>query len=144
MPNIAIRIAVLTSVCVLMIGAGGCSKRPIKAEELQSNVISGISLAQETEMFIDYVREGRSTSAFAKGHIKYLEDTAEDESKELRDKAAETKDQAKLQSCRASFDSLTRELESLGKQRGGDAELVAAKGRIAEIRKELQEAEKTK
>ena len=41
-------------------------------EELHSDFLAAISLASETELFIDQLQEGRGTLTFAEGHLAYL------------------------------------------------------------------------
>ncbi len=56
---------------------GGCShQKTMSADELHSQIISGISLSAETEMFLHVVRQGRTTRNCARGHLDYLANQA--------------------------------------------------------------------
>lgn len=52
----------------------GCGHKQASRSEVQSALLKSISLASESEIFIQYLGQGRSTSNFALGHLQYLRD----------------------------------------------------------------------
>jgi len=64
----------------------GCSRQKvIGSDDLRSDLTAAISLASETETFIDYAGRQRSTFNFAAGHLAYLAQTARQSAKELHE-----------------------------------------------------------
>lgn len=63
-----------------------CSRqKTVGPDDLRSDLTSAISLASETETFINYVSQQRATSNFAEGHLAYLAETARQSAKELHE-----------------------------------------------------------
>lgn len=52
----------------------GCGSRQASRSDVQSDLRQSASLACETEMFVEYLSQGRSTYYFALGHLQNLRD----------------------------------------------------------------------
>lgn len=121
-----------------------CSRvKTVSANELRSDMLSAISLAAETELFIDQVERNRSTVSFERGHLEYLRQQAADEIQQLRDARARTSLAPRLEMCRAQLESLETELAILEKSSTASDRLSAAKQQVAKIRTALEHAEKS-
>ena len=75
--------------CILILFVGlalvSCSRpKIISRDELRSDLLAAISLASETELFINQLQEGRATPEFAAGHLEYLRKDASRFANELR------------------------------------------------------------
>lgn len=116
-----------------------CSRhKTLTREELRSEIISAKSLAEETEMFLDYVRQDRATKYYAQGHIEYLTD--EVENSELHQSSPVQGEADAFQKLSAQFDALNTELHDLrGKLEDKNA-LATAKERIERIQRALDAA----
>ncbi len=63
-----------------------CSRqKTVGPDDLRSDLTSAISLASETETFINYVSQQRATFDFAEGHLAYLSESARQSAKELHE-----------------------------------------------------------
>jgi hypothetical protein len=63
-----------------------CSRpKTMTADDLRSDILSAISLASETQMFIQQMQNDRGTWPFDVGHLDYLRDEAIRSAKELHD-----------------------------------------------------------
>lgn len=116
-----------------------CGRHEASANEVRSALARSVSLASESEIFIDYLSQGRSTDTFAHGHLHYLRDeiekTFQETSKLHPDQAlmnAVNVDRAQLRLLALEIDGASRDLEQ-----GGQALNASAK-RIREIRITLQ------
>ena len=63
--------------CILIMVLGlalvSCSgPKTISRDELRSDLLAAISLASETQLFINQLQDERVAPAFAKGHLGYL------------------------------------------------------------------------
>jgi hypothetical protein len=92
----------------------GCSgARPLSHEELQSNFRASISLASETEAFLNHRAGHTYSAAFTQGHISYLEQQGSDLETDLAHASAETHDLASLDSLRTQTRDLTQTIDRL-------------------------------
>lgn len=92
----------------------GCSRqKTIDADELRSDLSAAISLASETETFIDYVAQHRATGNYATGQIAYLAETARQDAKELHEAVPAPSIAEKFPVCRQQLDALAYQLASL-------------------------------
>jgi RNA-splicing ligase RtcB len=70
----------------------GCSRSSGEhREELKQNARLAVSLVSETQMFGDYIREGRSTADFAAAHREYLQEAVRQLLREPLDRQSEMK-----------------------------------------------------
>jgi hypothetical protein len=119
-----------------------CSRhKTLTRDDLRSELISAKSLAEETEMFLDYVRQNRATKDYAQGHIEYLTKETERSREELQESSPAQGEEDALQKLSVQLDALRTELQSI---RGGlddQAALAAAKDHIGRIRQALDEAQ---
>jgi outer membrane murein-binding lipoprotein Lpp len=133
----AIVAPVLGSILVLC----GCSRhKNLTTDELRSELISAKSLAAETEMFLDYVRQKRATKYYAQGHIEYLTDEVERSREELQESSPAQGEEDAVQTLKAQFDALKAELQSVRGRLDDEAALSTAKQHIEGIRRALNEA----
>ena len=118
----------------------GCGQKQASRREVQSALLKSISLASESEIFIQYLGQGRSTSNFALGHLQYLRDeitrTISDNSKlntpPLLSNALVI-DNAQLRSLQQEIDASRQRSEQ-------PSALDTSAQRIREIRSALQKA----
>jgi hypothetical protein len=133
--------AVVASVFGSILVLCGCSrhKNPT-TDKLRSELISAKSLAAETEMFLDYVRQKRSTKHYAQGHIEYLTEEIERSRGELQESSPAQGEQDVVQNFKAQFDALKGELQSIRGRMDDEVALSTAKEHIERIRRGLDEA----
>jgi hypothetical protein len=98
--------------CILLMLLGlilvSCSHtKTISREERRSDLLAAISLASETELFIDQLQEGRVTQTFAEVHIAYLHREASRSADRLRQAPADERMTGAIEKSRAHLDSLT-------------------------------------
>jgi uncharacterized coiled-coil DUF342 family protein len=118
-----------------------CSRhKTLTTDELRSQLISAKSLAAETDIFLDYVRQNRATKYYAHGHIEYLTKEIERSRKELQESSPAQGEEDAVQKLRAQFAALTAELHSVRGRLDDEAALATAKEHIAKIRQALDEA----
>ena len=61
-------------ICLIL---ASCSRpKTVPRKELRSDLISAISLASETELFLGQLLEGRATPLFAQSHLEHLHQEA--------------------------------------------------------------------
>jgi hypothetical protein len=108
--------------------------KTISRDELRSDLLAAISLASETELFIDKLQQGRATPAFAKGHLAYVYNEASRSSDDLRQARASERMVDALESGLAQLDSLTTMLAGLQGKTGDKESLSAARQEAARIR----------
>jgi hypothetical protein len=118
-----------------------CSRhQTLTKEELRSELISAKSLAAETEMFLDYVRQNRATRNYAQGHIEYLTEEVEQSRKELQESLPAQGEEDARQKLSVQFDALEAELHTIRGRLDDQAALATAKEHVARIRQALDEA----
>jgi hypothetical protein len=107
-------------------------------EDLRSTLTEAISLAAESETFIDYVAQRRATSKYAEGHLEYLLDKASRSAKEVHQSAPEPAIQQLASECEAQLDSLVDSLRSAHQAHDDPERLQVAKRQVTSIRKLLE------
>ena len=118
-----------------------CSRqKTLTTDEIRSQLLSAKSLAAETEMFLDYVRENRTTKHYAQGHIEYLTEEIERSREELQESSPAQGEEDAVRKLRTQFDALRAELHSIRGKLDDEAALAAAKEHLASIRQALDEA----
>jgi hypothetical protein len=131
--------------CVLIflisLALASCSSsKTISPDELRSDLLAAVSLASETEMLIDQLLEGRVTSAFAEGHLTYLEKEALNSASELRRARADERMASVLETGRAQVDSLATMLGALRKRTDDKEYLSVGTKQAARMRVTLEQA----
>jgi hypothetical protein len=128
-------------VCLALAALTSCSRqKPFSRDELQSKVRSAESIASETGMLIDFVRQGRATHQYAKGHIEYLSAEIARVAKDLDNALAPADVEPQFNEARTQVDALGAELSTIGKCIGHPDELAGNQARVAAIRNALQHA----
>jgi hypothetical protein len=130
------RKALLSALCLLLLSCA--RQKTLTREELRSDLTSAISIANETELSIDFVMRGQTTRNFAAGHFHYLENQLHDSMKELASSTPEKGIEQPLESSRAQMDALAGTLHAIASQIGQPEALAASKRRIDVIRKALE------
>lgn len=86
------------------------SQKTITTDQFDSDLRTALSLCAESQLFVEYVQEGKSTDAFRRGHVEYLEQLATDQLREAEqaapDKAIETSFRVYVEQLRALSDQL--------------------------------------
>jgi hypothetical protein len=118
----------------------GCTPtKTITRGELRSDLFSALSLASQTELFINQIEGDRITRQFRSGHADYLHDDALRQAKDLR-KSRTDSDTAKTVGLSAGqLDDLAREL-TLIRVRNENEMLPGVRQRVETIRKALKDA----
>lgn len=111
----------------------------ISAEELHSKLAAAISLAAETEAFLEIVRQGRTTPAFAQGHLQYLAAEANRSLKDFHESVPAPDIQAKFPDARTLVHSLAMQLTATRTALNDREALNSAQQHIAKIRQALGE-----
>ena len=123
---------------ILLLAA--CSRqRTVTRDELRSDMVSAASLAAEAETFVEDVRAGRSTRAFAHGHADYLAEEVGRMAGELDRATAAAWDAGRLDVCRSRIGQLHAELNLVRAAIAGDTALAAEKERLRKIRISIEE-----
>jgi hypothetical protein len=136
----AIAAFVLGSILAL----SACSRpKTLTQDELRSQIFSAKSLAAETEIFVDYVRQKRATKHYAQGHIEYLAEQVENSRQELHQSSPVQGEEDAFQKLSAQFDALHAELHIIAGKLDDVNALATAKEHIARIRQTLDEANST-
>jgi hypothetical protein len=125
--------------CILTIVLGltlvSCSgPKTISRDELRSDLLAAISLASETQLFINQLQGERVTPAFANGHLGYLSTEASRLDAELRQAKTDEGLAAAHESGRPQLDSLTTMLADLINKTAEQESLFAGRQRAARIR----------
>src|SRR4051812_12477065 len=85
----------------------GCShQKSIGRDELKSDIRTARSFAAESEIFIEFVIQGRSTHRYAEEHSAYLEDEVQQLAKELGQATPEPGIQIPFRECHANVNML--------------------------------------
>jgi len=118
----------------------GCSRQKIIGpRDLCSQLTAAISLASETETFLDYVAQHRSTGNFAAGHIAYLSQTAADAAKDLHHFTPTYSIEQQVTQSRQQLDALASQLAALQRQAARGETPAAAKDHFAQLRHSLEQ-----
>ena len=107
---------------------------------VRSTIREAESYAAESQLFIDYVRQGRATPHYAQEHAGYLQDAVEHSRRELERDVAQQDSQEAFDVCRSQLTLLAAELGSIRAAIGNKDALAAAQPHIAAIRDRLHKA----
>jgi hypothetical protein len=128
------------AVLVLPIFMGGCSpSRILKEDDLESALTVAISVASESERFVDSLEERRATAEYARQHPIYLAEELADSIKDLNEGTAEPRLQTRVTECKDQMTELHREVLNLPASFGNSEALRAAKERLARDREQLMQ-----
>jgi len=118
----------------------GCSRQKIIGpRDLCSQLTAAISLASETETFLDYVAQHRSTGNFAAGHIAYLSQTAADAAKDLHHFTPTYSIEQQFTQTRQLLDALTSQLATLQHQAASGDTPPSSRDELAQLRRSLEQ-----
>ena len=131
---------VLISLLWVVVLAGCSGTSTLSKEEIRSEVKSALSLAAETTLFIDYIRQSRPTRRYIEGEASYLRDEVKDSVKQFDKALPETGTENSINTCKTQLQLLDRELSSVPVEMGKADALAAANERISEIRNTLEKA----
>lgn len=110
-------------------------------EEVRSAIRSAVSLAAESELFVEFVRGGHSTRHYAEGHAAYLKTSVRRSMQELQEATPETTIRSAIRECIQLLRRLDRELSGIRPALDNDAALAGLRDRITDIRKGLERAQ---
>ena len=138
----AIRLSITARVLLFAAaGLASCShSKTINRDDARSEIKAAVSLVSESELFVEYVRQGRSTRPYADGHAAYLEDAVQQSLNKLKQTEPEPGTAAAVHECSAQLELLDRELSGIPAKFGHDEALAAAKERMTSIRASLEKA----
>ena len=128
--------SVLSLVAVLVF-VSAASAKTIKAEELRSHLLSALSLASETELFIGQIEEGRILQQFRMGHADYLQQEARRQAQEMRESRSDSGDTRAPARCAEQLELLIHELTVI-RVPNHDETLAGARQRVQAIREALK------
>jgi hypothetical protein len=121
--------------------SAGCSRgKSIDRDQVRSEIRSARSFAAESEMFIDFVLEGRATRVYAEGHAAYVRDEVEQSAKDLDSAVAEPDVADYVRACRMQLNELIGGLSEIRAALGDTDRLAAAKAKMKQIRESLPKA----
>jgi hypothetical protein len=127
---------VVGALFVILVGCSG--QKQLKKEDVRSELISAISLAADTELFIDRVRQGATSESFQHAHVEYLQEQLKDSIKDLEKIQPEPDAADAAAQCRDGFEKLGQELS--GVSAANDDRLSTARNRVEDIRRALERA----
>ncbi len=132
----------LISFTVLALAAmlsAGCSHAKARGrDEIRSEIRSALSTAAESEMFIDFVLQGRATRCYAEGHAAYLQKEMRQSAKEFENAVAEPDAKQAFDDCRTQLNAIVVELSVIRSAISDSGKLGAAMAKMAEIRQSLE------
>lgn len=108
------RFFAVVAIASLLCGCG--HQKIIGRDDLRSGLTAAISLASETQTFIDYAGHQRATANFAQGHLAYLVETARQSAKELHESAPVHSIAQQFPDAQQQLDALARQLSKLRDQ----------------------------
>jgi soluble lytic murein transglycosylase-like protein len=118
----------------------GCSRQKIMgADDLRSQLTAAISLTSETETFLDYVTQHRSTGNFAAGHLAYLSQTAAQAAKQVQQSTPTYSIQQQFTQSRQQLDALGSQLASLQQEVAVGRTPAAANDQLVKLRHSLEQ-----
>lgn len=131
----------ISLVCLALAALISCSRhKPLSRDELQSQLRSAESIAAETSTLIDYVRHGRATTLYARGHVEYLSSELARIAKELHDALPPADASAQFDDGSRQIDALAAALSALRSRIAQAHELAREQDQVARIRNALQQA----
>jgi DNA-binding XRE family transcriptional regulator len=111
---------------------------------MKSELASAVSLASETQMFVEQWQRGRLSGSFIKTHLDYLQQEARSSIKQLEDSRVEPSIESKAEICRTQLKALHRELIVL--QTDADGYVTPLRmdcAKIEQIRTSLEDTKST-
>ena len=130
-----------TPVVLYMSVLVSCSQsKTLTAEDMKSELVSAVSLASETRMFVEQWQKDRLTGSFIKAHLGYLQQQTRSSIEQLEDTQAEPAVASKAEICRTQLKALQLELRSL--RTDDDSHVRPLRidcQKIEQIRKSLQD-----
>jgi hypothetical protein len=139
--TLASRTALLSTVCLLAVSCA--RQKTITREQLRSDLTSAISIANETELSIDFVMRGQATRNFAVGHFHYLAGQLHDSTKELAESRPERGLEQSLTNSREQINALAAALHAIESEVGRPGALAASKRQVDGIRSALEHENST-
>jgi hypothetical protein len=134
-----VRNLIATLACAIVLS--GCSRQKIMgADDLRSQLTAAISLTSETETFLDYVTQHRSTTNFAAGHIAYLSQTAAQAAQDLHQFTPTYSIEKQFTQSRQQLDALASQLAALQRQVALGETSATAKDQFANLRRSLEQS----
>ena len=122
-----------------------CSRQQrLSRDDLHSQLTSAASLASETELFLEYVQQNRSTRAYAQGHTDDLTAEVKRSAEELRDHSVSPELEPSLDLCRTQLELLANTLSDLQPGFANPNTLAAAKEKLRKIEEALQNADSSR
>lgn len=130
----------LIATLVFALLLSGCSQQKIiSPRDLRSQLTAAISLASESETFLDYLSQHRSSGNFAAGHLVYLSQTAADTAKELHQSRPTYSVQQQFTQARQQLDALASQLAHLQQEVAAGQTPSPSKDQLDEIRHSLEQ-----
>ena len=135
------RLSITTFALVLTVTLASCSrKKTINRDDARSEIKAAVSLVSESALFIDYVRQGRSTRTYADGHAANLEDAVQQSLNKLKQAEPEPGTATAVHECSGQLELLHRELSGIPAKFGHDEALAGTEQRVTSIRATLETA----
>lgn len=138
------RSAILAAVTAAVLLASCSHQKKESREDLRSEVTAATSLATESESFLAYVLQGRSTPSYAEGHLLYLADEAQHQAADMQKAVPEPGIEAQFKECQKRLNSLREQIHAAARaQADGDSlqrvkqEIESTRQRLAEIQASL-------
>jgi hypothetical protein len=121
-----------------------CASHPrIDRDELLSDLRSGISLASEARLYLQYAAEGRTSQSFSEGHLHYLAEEANRTKKELQQAISAAEDTQTLNDARLQFGALSEQLTLMGQSPSDADARVHSMRQLTKICKAMEEAKRS-
>lgn len=118
-----------------------CGKKETSREDVQSDLLTSISLASEAETFVGYIAQRRSTYFFASGHLQNLRNEANRSAQDLSNLNASANLIPVLTINRDQLSRLVVQLENVQRHLGQPSALGRYQHQIHEIRMTLIQAD---
>jgi hypothetical protein len=129
-------LAALTAVLMLV----SCSHQKKESrEDLRSDLTAATSLATESESFLVYVLQGRSTQSYAEGHLSYLADEAQHNAEDLQKAAPESGLETQFKQCQRQLNLLQGEIQAASRAKADAQSLQRVKREIESTRQRFAE-----
>jgi hypothetical protein len=118
----------------LLVCLSGCGSRPVRADELSSDFHALASFSAETELFIDYLQNGKATGPYAREHSAYLAEEVREAQRDLAETTASSDLEKALTECRRLQSLLLNEQERLPASLADPHALDAIRQSVEDIR----------
>lgn len=132
-----LRFLAVIAIASLLCGCG--RQKIIGRDDLRSDLTAAISLASETESFIDYVSQQRATFDFAEGHLAYLSENARQSAKELHESMPVQSIVQQFTDAQKQLDALAFQLATLRDQLARRPARPASTQGLSSIRHSLEQ-----